>query len=318
MSIEFTFVPGASKKAGAFFFDPISAGRRLAQTEEAGFERVIVDDHGGVLANFDIAAYAARISSALQIVLTHWAGAITPVVAARQLAALDTRIGGRLILRILADGEGGPDDSRTLHPTHVETLQRTDEYLMLLKRLWLNSRPFDFEGAFHSFRQGFVADKGMRAGEIPLRMRGNSGTAIQVAARHADVFELSPGSVGYVRQQIERVRRAAAQYGRSQKIGFALPVHLGGVAPKGPTVAAKSGSANLAVSFLAYIEAGITEFMVSGIDDEITMRLFGERVITVLRNTVRRNETLGSIGSPAIQPRDDAAPYRLHAGAMRN
>ncbi|MGN6303620.1 MAG: LLM class flavin-dependent oxidoreductase [Mesorhizobium sp.] len=313
MSIEFTFVPGVGKNAAAFFFDPTAAGRQLALADEAGFERVVVDDPGGMLANFDIAAYAARVSSTLQIVLTHWAGVISPVVAARQLAAFDARTGGRLSLRIPAEGETDRDDTDTLRPGHVAIVQRTDEYLMLLKRLWSNSRPFDFEGRYHSFREGFVPNKGS-VGEIPLRMSGNSGTAIQAAARHADVFELSTGPAGDIRQQIERIRNAAVQYGRSEKISFALPVRFNGDAnadtpPYGPTGSARGGAAEIAVSFLPYIEAGVSEFMVSGLDDDNAMRLSGD-VATILRNTVRRSDAVGFAGWPAIRSQDGVAHDR--------
>lgn len=292
MPIGFTFVPGANGKAGAFFSDPTIAGFRLAQAAGVGFERVVVHEPGGVLANLDVAAYAARLSSALEIVLTHWPGAIAPVAAAQQLAELDTRIGGRLVVRVLGDGHGAPDNGRAPHPCHLAAMQRTDEYLMLLKRLWTNTRPFDFEGAFHSFRQGFLHEKGPRAGEISFRMGGDSGSAIQVAARHADVFELSPGSAQSVRQQIERVRDAAGRYGRSRKISFALPVYFNGGSQKDPDVVAEPmrRAANIAAWFLDYVDAGVAEFMVSGTDDGDAMRLFGERVVTPLRIATRRNE----------------------------
>jgi alkanesulfonate monooxygenase len=307
MSIEFTFVPGAGKDATAFFFDPTSARRHLARAEEAGFDRVLIDDHGGLLANFDIAAHIAQVSPALQIVLTHWAGVITPVVAARQLAALGARTGGRLALRVLADPESDRDNMLVPHAGHIAIIQRTDEYLMLLKRLWLNSRPFDFEGAFHSFRQGFVPDKG-KADGIPFRMSGNSGTSIQMAARLADVFELSPGAVDVVRQQIERVHNAAVQYGRSKKIAFALPVHIGDAGYK-RMEPVRNRAANIAVSFLPYIEAGVSEFMVSGVDDDKAMKLFGD-VATVLRNSVGRSEAAAIVGWPAIRSHGDAARHR--------
>ena len=314
MSIEFTFVPGAGRNAAAFFFDPASSRRQLALVEEMGFGHVVVDDPGGALANFDIAASAAGATSALQIVLTHWAGVIAPAVAARQLAALHAKTGGRLSLRILPDGEAGCDNADVTHRGHVATFQRSDEYLMLLKRLWSNSQPFDFEGAFHSIRGGFVPVKGS-AREMPFRMGGNSGTAIQVGARHADVFELSPGLVGDVRHQIERVRNAAVRYGRSEEISFALPVRFGsgvkaGIPLSGRTGAAGDGAAHIAVSLLPYVEAGVSEFMMSGVDDGEAMRLFRD-VVTVLLNSVKRSEAVD--GWPVIRSHEGAAHRGRHA-----
>lgn len=316
MSIEFSYVPATAERGeanvAAIAFDATATGRHLALAERAGFERVIVDDPGGTLANLDIACHTARSSSTLQIALTHWAGAIAPVAAARQLAAFDTSTGGRLTLRILAQGRDRPDDREAWHPSHAASLQRTDEYLMLLKRLWLSPQPFDFEGAYHSFRDGFVPDKGLRPGEMPLRMNGSSGTAIQVAARHADVFELLPGSYENVRQQIERVRNAAAPYGRSRKICFALPVDLSDGSPTTQAHAEADKLKGLSVgtveSFLRYVEAGVSEFMVSGIQDGNAMRSFSERVASVVRKNAEQ-ATAELSGWPSISSHRRAARH---------
>lgn len=297
MSIEFTFVPGAdgvaASNVGSFFFDLEATRKQLARAKEAGFESVIVDDAGGLLTNFDIAPHVARIAPSLRIVLTHWAGVMAPVVAARQIAALDTKIGGRLALRILADGDSGFENGRTPDAGHVATWQRTDEYLMLLKRLWSNDKPFDFEGAFHSIRNGFIAEKGGRDGPVPIRMSGRSGTALQVAGRHADVFELSPGTPAEIRWHIDRVRNAASLCGRSANIRFALPIAIApdaSVTPSAPRGYPTGAAASTAVALLAYVEAGVSEFMVSGIQDAAAIRLFGDHVAALLRNTIDRKE----------------------------
>ena len=42
--------------------------------------------------------------------------------------------------------------------------------------------------------------------DVTIRMGGQSGTALKVAGRHADVFELTPGTLDEIRQLMERVR----------------------------------------------------------------------------------------------------------------
>lgn len=306
MSIEFTLAPGmgdpASGNNGTFFFDPTTTGEQLACAEKAGFGSVIVDDAGGILANFDIATFAARLCQPLRIVLTHWAGVIAPVVATRQLMAPDTDIGGRLVLRVPADAYSDAGDGTGANRGHIATMEQTDEYLMLLKRLWSNERPFDFEGAFYSVRHGFLAKKRLRAGAIPIRMGGSSGTAVKVAARHADVFELSPGPLMEVRRQMERVRNAAAQFGRSAKVSFALPVIfrdgvLKMASPYPVREPAYKEPADAATSFLRYVEAGVSEFMVSGIYNADAMRLFGEHVVSLIRNDVEWKQAVKPVNS---------------------
>ncbi|TIV58995.1 MAG: LLM class flavin-dependent oxidoreductase, partial [Mesorhizobium sp.] len=92
---------------------------------------------------------------------------------------------------------------------HSVVWQRIDEYLVLLKRLWSNDEPFDHEGAFYSVRGGYVPRKGPHGADLTIRLGGQSGTALKVAGRHADVFELAAGSPDEVARLMQRVRSAA-------------------------------------------------------------------------------------------------------------
>ena len=86
------------------------------------------------------------------------------------------------------------------------------------------------KGRITACRSGFVEKKGPQGPDIAIRMGGVSGVALDVAGRHATVFELTPGAPEEIRDLIERVEAAAARYGRAGKIRFALPVLL---APSG-------------------------------------------------------------------------------------
>ncbi|WP_189524331.1 MULTISPECIES: LLM class flavin-dependent oxidoreductase [unclassified Mesorhizobium] len=306
MSIEFTFVPGTDSNdfsaAAPFFFDPQASAAALAQVEDAGFQSVVIDGAAGLLSNFDLAAKAAALTSSLQIVLTHCAGVVAPTVAARQLAALDAASGGRLALRILADGiveDGVATDS---HASHIATCQRTDEYLRLLKRLWSNDKPFDHEGPFYRVRGGFVPNKGLRGLRIPIRMSGLSGTSLKVAGRHADIFELAPGAPEDVRRLIERVRAAAAQYGRSGKIRFAMPLSFTRDRPvsRADAVHVPSFPARSALSLIAYAQAGVSEFMVTGPYDPEKIERFGQAIAPLLRNPLARKERRAITPAPEL------------------
>ncbi|PSJ61747.1 LLM class flavin-dependent oxidoreductase [Kumtagia ephedrae] len=292
MQLAFSHVAGPSRAASggvatSFFFDAHDAERRIAAIERAGFSRLVVDDAGGLLTNMDIAAEAVRASGGIDIALTHWAGDIEPAVAARQLAALDAISGGRLALRMTA---GGDIDATT----HVEALARTDEYLVLLKRLWANTSPFDHEGPAYSLRAGFVPRKGPRGADIPVRMNGLSGTAFRVAGRHADVFELPYGAPDQLRHVIGRVLAAAAERGRSGKVGFALPLSLrhwqhGGTADDAMDAAIRAGSPErLAQALLPYASLGVSELMIHDLNTVETIAAFGDRIAPAIRDAAER------------------------------
>ncbi|MER9231451.1 LLM class flavin-dependent oxidoreductase [Mesorhizobium sp. M0622] len=292
MPIEFTHVPGKTRPADAgFFYDFVETATKLSLIEDAGFQKIVVDDQAGLLTNMDLAAQALDRTSSLEVVLTHWAGVIEPIVAARQLAALDAKSGGRLSLRMLS--EPLSDDDAEARPVgHTVVWQRIDEYLVLLKRLWSNDRPFDHEGAFYSIKGGHVPRKGPHG--VTIRMGGQSGTALRVAGRHADVFELAPGSLTEIRQSMQRVRSAAAEHGRAGKLRFALPVRIRSedkpAASCWKAVELAGPPARVALLLLPYAALGIQEFMIVGLDRPREIATAGREVVALLRNSLARRE----------------------------
>ena len=286
MHIEFSHVPGSVRTDGSarrvpFSFNADDAARRLRLIEAAGFSRLLIDDAGGILANMDFAAFAARRTATLEIALAHWAGPIAPVVAANQLMELDRIAAGRLSLRITPALTGSQRDEPG--QDGIALHGRADEYLTLLKRLWSNDRPFDFEGAHYGFRGGHVEAKGSRS-LLPIRMSGLSGTALRVAGRHADVFELAPGTTGEVASTVQRVRAAAAEFGRADRIRFALPLWLGRHGDSAASFIRWEGSpASISRLIAPYARLGIAELVVSGLDSAAEIEAFGTRVAPVLR-----------------------------------
>ena len=292
MPIEFTHVPGKSANGG-FFYDFAETATKLSLIEDVGFQKIVVDDPAGLLTNMDIAAQALERTTSLEVVLTHWAGVVEPTVAARQLAALSARSGGRLSLRMLS--EPLSDEDAEARPVgHTVVWQRIDEYLVLLKRLWSNDRPFDHEGAFYSVKGGYVPRKGPHGADVTIRLGGQSGTALRIAGRHADVFELSAGSPDEVGQLIERVRAAAAEHGRAGKLRFALPVRIrsqkDAVVADHKAVEVSRSPAEIALALLPYAALGIHEVMIAGIDRPREIATVGRETVTLLGNSLARRE----------------------------
>ena len=296
MPIEFTHVPGKVHPAGTistvpFFYDFAETATKLSLIEDVGFRKIVVDDQAGLLTNMDLAAQVLDRTSSLEVILAHWAGVIEPTVAARHLASIGSKSGGRLSIRMLSEPLND-DDAETRPVGHAVVWQRIDEYLVLLKRLWSNDRPFDHEGTFYSIKGGYVPRKGPDGAGLTIRMGGQSGTALKVAGRHADVFELAPGSIDEVRQLIDRVRAAAAEHGRAGRLRFALPVriHQGAPASGHKAVDVSGPPAQAALSLLAYAGLGIDEFMIVGVDTPREIATVGRETLALLRNSLVRRE----------------------------
>ena len=183
--------------------------------EAAGIDRLLIEDPTGSHDVAALASYVLHATSTLNVEIQHSAGVVSPEIAARQIAALDQLSGGRVSVHIDPPGGGAG---------HEENLARLDEYIMLLRRLWTNDEPIDFEGSFHRLEGALSGPKPFREGHVPIAFAGLSGTAIKVAARHADLLSLPAASLEDTRLTIERVRAAAARHRRAESIRFSYPI----------------------------------------------------------------------------------------------
>lgn len=294
MPVSFTYFPSSlparkGENVKSFFLDPDAAREMLRVAQHAGFDAIIVDDPAGALTNIDLSATAAAMADALNVIPTHWSGVMGPEAAAEQFASLSRRSGGRLALRISAAEEGGCETA-----SHVEDQKRTEEYLTLLRRLWLSDKAFDFEGPYYSIRGGRFRSILHYGRDIVIRMGGRSGAALAVAGRHAAVFELEPASLFELRTMMRRVVAAAAPCGRANKIRFALPITVLGTGFLDERSDHPACSISLddptraTLSLMRFVEEGVSEFMIRGLDDVDSIRRFGRRIVPLLRNSVAR------------------------------
>ncbi len=155
----------------------------------------------------------------------------------------------------------------------------------MLKRLWSNDRPFDHEGAFYSVKGGYVPRKGPHG--VTIRIGGQSGTALKVAGRHADVFELTAGTLDEIGQLMQRVRSAAAEHGRAGKVRFALPVRIRSEGKAAATdhkaIEVSGPPGQIALSLLPYAAMGVNEFMIAGIDRPREIATVGRETVDAAR-----------------------------------
>ncbi|PWK38139.1 alkanesulfonate monooxygenase [Cupriavidus plantarum] len=197
--------------------------RAFAQAhEQAGFDRILVPHHStGPSATLTI-SYAATQTERVHFMLAHRPGFTSPTLAARQIATLDQFSGGRLGVHFIS---GGSDDEQQRdgdYLNHDERYARTDEYLGILRRIWTESKPFDHEGTYYRFRNGFSEVKPAQKPHVPIFFGGASDAAIPVAGKHADVYALWGESLDQVRELTTRVRAEAATHGRDVQFSISF------------------------------------------------------------------------------------------------
>jgi len=205
---------------------PVIDLRHIEETarvhEDGGFDRALVAFGSSSPESILIAQHALAATSKLGLMIAHRPGFTQPTLAARQLATLDHLSGGRVAVHIIT---GGADEE--MHrdgdvSTKADRYARTDEYLEIVRKEWTADKPFDFKGQFYDVAGGFASVKPLQKPHIPIFFGGSSDEAIPVAGRHADIFALWGETHDQVREQIARIRAAAARAGREVEFSLSL------------------------------------------------------------------------------------------------
>lgn len=301
MQVHFTccpaFVATRDRQSASTGGLPAAADFRAIQA--AGFDRIALHGAEGLEA-FEWASAALAATHRLEVILPCRPSAASPTASVRRIAALAGRADGRLAL--FAEPERLADGKRT----HQAMLGRLDEYLKLLDQLWLNDRPIDHEGEHYRLHRAFIGDR--LGGAAPaIHMGGVTGTALQVAGRHADVFHLPPGRLDEAASLVARVGEAATARGRRGKLRFAMPVDASrffgddGAGRHRSSLSLRSEAQRLASVLACYRDLGIGEFVVGGLESPYAIEAFGLHLLPELRTSIQgenRSSDARAAGAP--------------------
>ncbi|MBD2612630.1 MAG: LLM class flavin-dependent oxidoreductase [Nostoc sp. GBBB01] len=189
--------------------------------EKGGFDRVLVAYRASNPDSFLVASYAASISERLGFLIAHRPGFVAPTLAARVAATLDHFTNGRIAVHIITGGYDTDQQRDGDWLDHGDRYRRTDEYLEIVRRIWTSDIPFDYEGEFYRLQDAFSAIKPLQKPHIPLYFGGASDPAVQIAAKHSNVYAMWGEPIAAIKERIAKVR-AALPEGRS--IGFSVSV----------------------------------------------------------------------------------------------
>ena len=185
--------------------------RDLARAHEhAGFDRVLIANGGPDPAV--LAAYAASQTERLGFMIAHRPGLVAPTVAARAFATLDHVTGGRIRLHAITGHAAEPEHGDTLTDKN-ERYAQADEYLDIVRRVWTEDAPFDYEGKYFSIKGAFSALKPLQKPHVPISLGGSSDSAYRVAVKHTDLYALWAEPLVDIRARIDKLKAIAAEAG---------------------------------------------------------------------------------------------------------
>ncbi|MFD4788762.1 LLM class flavin-dependent oxidoreductase [Streptomyces sp. NPDC058459] len=189
---------------------------RLARAhEDHGWDRVLFAYGSGSPDPAPAAAYIAARTDRLQLLLAHRPNVSYPTFAAKTFATLDQISDGRLTVHFITGGNDHEQGREGDTLTKDERYARTREYIGIVKKIWTTHEAFDHEGGHYRFHD-FVSDVFPVQQPRPgVSFGGSSAAAYAAGGAEADIYCLWGEPLAETAAQIEKVKAAAREAGRT-------------------------------------------------------------------------------------------------------
>ena len=166
------------------------------------------------------AAGLAQATERIHVFVTAAVPTIHPVLAAKQGATIDHISGGRFGLNVVAGWNRHEVAMFGIEQLpHEARYAMTDEWMSLIKALWLREGEFDFDGSWFKAPRCYAEPKPLQRPRPPIMSAGVSPAGRRFAAKQADMnFILAP-SLEAARETALDVRRIAREdYARDVEV----------------------------------------------------------------------------------------------------
>jgi alkanesulfonate monooxygenase SsuD/methylene tetrahydromethanopterin reductase-like flavin-dependent oxidoreductase (luciferase family) len=232
-----------------------------------------------------------------------------PAVLAKMAATVDRISDGRLVFGIGAGGSRVKDpDARALVERELggygievvstgEAIEALDEACAIVRRMWTEPEPFDFDGQHYRLRGAICEPRPVQQPGPPVMIGAAGARNLRVVARHADIWNCpTRADVGEFRRLNEELNVACAEVGRDPA-AITRSVQLLVTAPRNPGA---SGDAPALPRYhdpaaardlvLGMIEAGVRHVVLAPVAPEIDRpaHWLAEEVIEPVRAELAR------------------------------
>jgi alkanesulfonate monooxygenase SsuD/methylene tetrahydromethanopterin reductase-like flavin-dependent oxidoreductase (luciferase family) len=133
-----------------------------------------------------------------------------PAMLAKIAATVDIVSGGRLDFGIGAGSRPDHPLARREYEAHglpfhdfAHSVGRLAEACTVIRRLWTETKPFDFDGTYVQLTGAFGNPKPVQRPHPPILIGGRSSATLRVVAEHADLWNIPGGDID------DAVRRSA-------------------------------------------------------------------------------------------------------------
>jgi alkanesulfonate monooxygenase len=194
-------------------------GQIARSAEQLGFEAALTPTGAWCEDAWVSTAMLSSVSERLKFLVAFRPGLTAPFLAAQMAGSFQNLSGGRLLLNVVTGGESREQRMFGDFLDKEGRYARCDEFLEVVRRLW-TGETVNFEGEHFKVEDAVLSQI---PSPLPLiYFGGSSPAALDVAAKHADVYLTWGEPPAAVAEKIGRVRKRAAEEGRELKFGIRL------------------------------------------------------------------------------------------------
>ena len=182
----------------------------------------VTDFNAAGFESFTWASAVAALTQRAGVFATTHVPTIHPIMAAKQAMTVDHVSNGRFVLNVVT-GWHQPEIEMFGAPLleHDSRYRMALEWLTIVKRLWTEDDPFDFEGEFYQLKGAFLQPKPIQKPYPVVMCAGVSSKGQEFAAEHCDVSFVSLPSheLEDMKARVRMVRdRARREFGREIQV----------------------------------------------------------------------------------------------------
>ena len=192
--------------------------------DSLGYHGALLPTGRGCEEAWVIASALVPLTRRIKFLIAVRPGLMHPSVASRLAATFDRVSDGRLLINVVTGA--GPEQlaGDGIFLEHDERYEQTDEFLTIWRQLLASGEPVSFHGKHLQIEKGLNVFPTVQKPYPPLYFGGSSPAALDVAAKHVDVYLTWGEPLEQVKEKIDAVRSKAEALGRTVRFGIRLHV----------------------------------------------------------------------------------------------
>jgi len=192
-----------------------------AAIDELGFRGALLPTGRSCEDSWVIASSLIASTKQMKFLVAIRPGLMSAGMAARMAATFDRLSRGRMLINIVTGGDPIELAGDGLHLSHDDRYRLTDEFLTVWRNA-LAGIEEDFNGDFLKVKGAKLLFPAVQKPYPPLYFGGSSDAALEIAAKHVDVYLTWGEPPADVAAKIAAARAAAARHGRTLRFGIRL------------------------------------------------------------------------------------------------